>query len=73
MKVTVQENEKTYELNFSDITQLCGINFVLKNYVIESLCKHFSHEKYLEYEEKMVENVKINGEILGRPAMKSQP
>ena len=66
MKVTVQENEKIYELNFSDITQLCGINFVLKNYVIESLCKHFSHEKYLEYEEKMVENVKINGEILGR-------
>lgn len=66
MKVTVQENEKIYELNFSDITQLCGINFALKNYVIESLCKHFSHEKYLGYEEKMVENVKINGEILGR-------
>ena len=40
------------ELNIECITQLCGINVQMKNYIIRNIVKYFSNTKYAEYEDK---------------------
>lgn len=66
MKLTVNKRNKKYILNYEPITQLCGTNIPLKKYLLDSICKHFSSEKYKEYEEVLINNIEIDGEVPGR-------
>ncbi len=66
MKVAIKKESKKYILAFDNITQLCGTNIGLKTFLIDSICKHFSSEKYKEYEESLIENIEIDGEVPGR-------
>lgn len=66
MKLSIIRNTENYELNFDVITQLCGQNITIKNYIVDSICKHFSSDKYKDYEEEFIENISIDGEVPGR-------
>ena len=66
MKLSIKDLNKKYVLSFDSITQLCGTNIPLKKYIIDSICKHFSSEKYKEYEECFIDNIEIDGDIPGR-------
>ena len=66
MKLILKNQYSKYEMSFNSITQLCGKNISSKRYVIDSLCKHFSSEKYKEYEDALINNVEIDGEVPGR-------
>lgn len=66
MRVNISKYEKNYEFNLEQITQLTGVSFKTKDYILTSLKKHFSSSKYSEYEELMIDNVKIDGELIGR-------
>ena len=54
------------ELNIECITQLCGINVQMKNYIIQNIVKYFSNTKYAEYEDKDDCVIKIDNEVVGR-------
>ena len=66
MKIGITDKNKEYIINLEPVTQLCGICFEKKNFIIKSLCKYFSSGKYEQYEDNMHENIKINGEKTGR-------
>lgn len=66
MNLVIKGKKEKYNLRFDRITQLCGMNIPLKTFIIDSICKHFSSEKYREYEENMIDNVEIDGDIPGR-------
>lgn len=66
MKVQIYNREKEYIINLAQITQLCGVNFYIKDFIINSIYKYFSNGKYMEYEKNMEENIKIEDEKLGR-------
>ena len=66
MKVQICNREKEYIINLMQITQLCGVNFYIKDFIINSIYKYFSNGKYMEYEKNMEENIKIEDEKLGR-------
>lgn len=66
MKVQICNKEKEYIINLAQITQLCGVNFYIKDFIINSIYKYFSNGKYMEYEKNMEENIKIEDEKLGR-------
>lgn len=66
MRVNISRHEKNYEFNLEQITQLTGVDFKKKNYILTSLKKHFSSSKYYEYEEEMIDNVRLDGELVGR-------
>ncbi|MGO5359207.1 CRISPR-associated protein Csn2-St [Anaerofustis sp. LCP19S3_F7] len=66
MKVQICNKEKEYIINLMQITQLCGVNFYIKDFIINSIYKYFSNGKYMEYEKNMEENIKIEDEKLGR-------
>lgn len=66
MKLLVHERQTQYELNLLRFTQLCGTDFRKKRYIVKSLKKYFSSSKYMEYEEYMADNIRIDEEIPGR-------
>ena len=66
MKMEVRRGIEKYVLQIEPITQICGTNYVLKNYLSNSIYKHFSSSKYSSFEEEMIENVNINGECIGK-------
>lgn len=66
MKLTVRNCNEKYILSFGNVMQLCGCNMPVKTIILDSICKHFSSEKYKEYEEKYIDNIEIDGEIPGR-------
>lgn len=66
MKVQICNKEKEYIINLMQLTQLCGVNFYIKDFIINSIYKYFSNGKYMEYEKNMEENIKIEDEKLGR-------
>lgn len=66
MNLSICEYNKSYEFNISNITQVLGVNFRSKQFVCDSLIKHFSQYKYQVYDEYMENNIRINGEIPGR-------
>lgn len=66
MKAEIINGNTKYIINLEPITQLCGISFDKKNFIINSLYKYFSNSKYEYYEINMQENIKINGEKTGR-------
>lgn len=66
MKVEIMYLNSKYEIQLEQITQLCGVNFERKQYIVQSLCKYFSNSKYALYEEQMQDNIRIEGEVVGR-------
>lgn len=62
MKACIINGNTEYIINLEPITQLCGISFNKKNFIINSLYKYYSGSKYEYYEINMQENIKINGE-----------
>lgn len=66
MKLEIREKNSTIELGLEPLTQLCGTNFAKKNFLIQSLVKHFSSYKYKDYEDALINNVLWNGEVIGR-------
>lgn len=66
MKIEITDKNTEYIINLEPVTQLCGICFEKKDFIIKSLCKYFSSSKYEQYEDNMHENIKINGEKTGR-------
>lgn len=66
MNITINNGSLEYTINVEKLTQLCGIDIIKKDYIIDSIYKHFSLYKYNEYEENMIDNVLINGEKASR-------
>ena len=66
MIVEIQKYEKKYSFELCGVTQLCGQNISIKNFILESIRRHFSTYKYPEYRNPWRENVRIDGEVLGR-------
>ena len=66
MKIEISEYEKKYSFNLEKITQLCGQNVMKKTYIFESIRRYFSTYKYREEQNKWRENIKVDGEAVGR-------
>ncbi len=71
MRLRVTQNQKKYDLSFMPVTQLAGTNVAVKSFIIDSLCKHFSSDKYKEYEECYIDNITLDGEVPGRKQWES--
>lgn len=65
------EDEKSHELELMPLTQLCGVNLPRKNFIITSLRKYFSAERYGEHEKKLIQNIRLEGEAVGRKYFKT--
>lgn len=66
MKVTIRDGIRDYEIQLNPITQICGTNFECKNFIRNSILYYFSTHKYLEHERRYQDNIKIDGEMVGR-------
>lgn len=66
MRLEVNEFEKVYALELLPVTQLCGQNIRSKAYVVESIRRYFGTFKYQEEKNKWRDNVKLDGELVGR-------
>ncbi len=66
MIVEISEFEKKYSFELRPVTQLCGQNIIIKTYMMESMKKYFSTFKYSEEKNKWRDNVRVDGQLLGR-------
>ena len=66
MKIQISRSIIEYEIQMEQLTQLCGVDFEKKWYIIQSLYKYFSGGKYASYEEQMQDNIRIEGRKVGR-------
>lgn len=66
MRLEIKDKAHVVEIEVEPITQICGVNFKIKNLIIQSLVRHFSGYKYREYELDLMNNVLWNGEVIGR-------
>ena len=66
MRLEVNEFEKVYALELLPVAQLCGQNIRSKSYVVESIRRYFGTFKYQEEKNKWRDNVKLDGELVGR-------
>lgn len=66
MRLEISEFEKVYALELLPVTQLCGQNIRSKSYVVESIRRYFGTFKYQEEKNKWRDNVKLDGELVGR-------
>lgn len=66
MKINIENKQKEFEINLQHVTQLIGTKIQDKEFIIRSIIKYFSKSKYAEYEEDMIDNIKINKEKKGR-------
>lgn len=66
MKLRIKNGKEYYEINLEPFTQLCGVDFRKKDFILTSLCKHFSSEKYSDYEEGYRDNLWVDGQKVGR-------
>ena len=51
MIISVKDGISSYDVCVEQITQICGQNIPVKSFIINSLCKYFSADKYFEYED----------------------
>ena len=71
MRIKILNKYKEYPINLTKFTQLCGLDFVKKNFIVDSIAKYFSSSKYNDYEENMIDNVVYeNNEQIGRKHFK---
>lgn len=66
MIFSIENGITTYEINVLPMTQLVGVNIEKKDFIIKSILKYFSTAKYKEYDSKYLDNIKIDGEHVGR-------
>lgn len=66
MLLQIKNKNNKYELRLENVSQWCGQNVQLKTMILNSLSKHFSTSKYMNWEDWMIDNVKINGVVPGR-------
>ena len=66
MNISIKNASVDYTINVEKITQLCGLDIIKKDYIVDSIHKHFSLYKYSEYEENMIDNISINCEKTSR-------
>lgn len=66
MKIQISRSIMEYELQMEQLTQLCGVDFEKKRYIVQALYKYFSGGKYASYEEQMQDNIRIEGRNVGR-------
>ncbi len=66
MKLQVKNKIELYEIEIRPITQLAGENINKKSYILNSLVKHFSSTKYMDFESDMVDNVLLEMQPVGR-------
>ena len=64
------ENNRTIEISFSQLSQICGCNIYRKNYVMKYIAHYFSKKKYCEDELEVYHNqypeILLDGEQLSR-------
>lgn len=60
------QNDSEIEISLTSVTQLVGMNDVTKDYIVQSLFKHFSKYRYSDDEYKQAENIKIDMLTVGR-------
>lgn len=66
MKMHITDYEKRYELEICCVTQLCGRNIQLKNYIYESIRRYYGGYKYSEQQNKWRDNVFVDEVNTGR-------
>jgi hypothetical protein len=66
LNIQITNKHEEYEIHLEPITQLCGVDFDKKQFIIKSLYKHFSNSKYDVYEEFMQDNIRIDNTEIGR-------
>lgn len=67
MILNIANRNEVYKIILDRYTQMCGLDFIKKDYILDSIIKYFSNSKYQEYEENMMNNIFLdNGEQLGR-------
>ena len=54
-----------FEIDILPFVQLCGMNCKKKEFIINSIEKHFSSGKYKDYEKEYQECFLVDGQILG--------
>lgn len=65
LQVKLKDN-KMIEIHMEKLTQFAGLNNEVKDYIFDSLAKYFSSHRYLEEEELQTDNIRMDGEIIGR-------
>ena len=60
-----------FEIDILPFVQLCGMNCKKKEFIINSIEKHFSSAKYKDYEKEYQECFLVDGQILGRNYFKT--
>lgn len=60
-----------FEIDILPFVQLCGMNCKKKEFIINSIEKHFSSGKYKDYEKEYQECFLVDGQILGRNYFKT--
>lgn len=71
MNIEVKNKNEIYEIPLYSITQLCGENIEKKEFICYSLEKFFSLSKYMSWEEKYKDNIRIDGNEVNRQYFKS--
>lgn len=71
MNIEVKNKNEIYEIPLCSIIQLCGENIKKKEFICYSLEKYFSLSKYMAWEDKYKDNIRINGQEVGRQYFKS--
>lgn len=71
MSIEVSKVNEIYEIPLQSIIQLCGEDIEKKEYICHSLEKFFSSSKYEEWEEIYRNNIRIDGEDVGRQYFRS--
>ncbi|MBO5483836.1 MAG: hypothetical protein J5979_01340 [Lachnospiraceae bacterium] len=66
MKVEIKNESEVYEIELLQITQLCGLDFKKKDFILNSLYKYFSGSKYADHESCYQDNILVDGEKVGR-------
>lgn len=66
MRIEIKDKNESYVINLQQITQLLGMNIKKKSYILNSLEKFFSNAKYSSYEADMQDNIKVEGQKVGR-------
>jgi hypothetical protein len=72
-QLKVKEKDGSYvNLQFDKITQLFGLNGERKDFILDTIAKHFSKHRYNEDETIQSESVKLAGEEVGRSYFETQ-
>ncbi len=70
MIVSIRGKNHTFKIPLERITQWCGRSIPQKTFIIDSVCKFFSAQKYAEFEDTYADNIQIDNETIGRKYFK---